>query len=331
MDIDVVIIGLNVETTLKQCIESVLNSIYPQGKINLFYVDGGSSDRSVSLAKSYSFVHVLELKVLHPTPGLGRNRGWQAGSSPLVQFLDGDMQIDPHWLERALQHINHHRVAAVRGLTQELEPLRSIYHWIAQQEWNGPPGECEAFGGDVLIKRQILEETGGYREELIAGEDPELSLRVRALSWKIIQLNLPMTTHDINMTRFSQYWKRGYRTGYGFAAVRALHPESPFWRLELFRIILRGGVSSLFFFASFVLSWFLLVPMLFVLLYPRLFKVKSLSDSLKISEKEASFYAWHCSFVVIPQFFGFIRYHIGKIFNIPLRNSAHFTSEQPID
>lgn len=66
MKIDIVIIGINSEATLKLCIESVLDSHYSKGKLTIYYVDGGSKDQSISIAKAFPEVHVLILDSLQP-------------------------------------------------------------------------------------------------------------------------------------------------------------------------------------------------------------------------------------------------------------------------
>lgn len=319
-DIDVVIIGLNIQSTLQQCIESVMKANYKKGNLHLIYVDGGSIDNSISIAKTYSEVKTIELDWENPSPGLGRNVGWRAGNSPFVQFLDGDTQMDSEWLNRAVEAIENPNIAAVRGYRKELYPERSIYNWIIDQEWNDKPGEIDAFGGDVLIRREVLETTEGYNEDLIGGEDPELSLRVRESGWKILQLDMPMTSHDLAMTSLKQYWKRAYRTGYGFAVVSALHPKSQFWKSEMFRVKIRGGLVVLLFLCGILFNFYLWVPALLILLYPRLFSVQRLKTQKDLSQKEAIFYAWHCSVVVIPQFFGVLRYYVGDLLKLPLRN-----------
>jgi GT2 family glycosyltransferase len=217
MDVDCVIIGVNAESTLEACIRSVFQNRYTAGKINVYYVDGGSTDRSVESARGFEGVHIIEIFPDYPTPGLGRNAGWTQGSAPLVQFLDSDTILDHHWLTKAAEAMGQ-GIGAVRGNREEINPEASVYNWIGNLEWNAPPGECEAFGGDVLIRRSILEETGGYDEILVGGEDPELSRRVRLKGWKIIQLDEPMTRHDLAMTTWRQYWKRAYRTGYAYGA-----------------------------------------------------------------------------------------------------------------
>jgi hypothetical protein len=162
----------------------------------------------------------------------------------------------------------------------------------------------------------------------VGGEDPELSQRLRQRGFKIVQLDVPMTRHDIAMIKIGQYWKRAFRTGYGYAAVtcRHLRDAQGFWARELFRLTIRGGVALVLlilgFLGSFWRIWWLglWVPALFLILYPRLFRVSYFSTDKKISLDKAKLYAWHCSLVVIPEFLGAARYIIGAITERPLRN-----------
>ena len=66
--ISVVVIGINREPTLSACLNSVLKLDYPQ-LVEVIYVDGGSKDSSVAVARSIPGVKVLELNLKHPTPG----------------------------------------------------------------------------------------------------------------------------------------------------------------------------------------------------------------------------------------------------------------------
>ncbi len=333
-DIDCVIIGVNCEKTLARCIRSILFGSYPIQKTHIIYADGGSTDHSITLAKQFDQVTVIELNPEYPTPGLGRNAGWKAGHSPYVQFLDSDTILDPDWLTTAITTMNNPVVGAVKGYRREQHPERSFFNWIGNIEWNTSPGECESFGGDVLIPRTALEATGGYDEELVGGEDPELSMRIRQQTWKIYMLDALMTTHDLAMFKTSQYLRRSFRSGYGFAAVqsRASKTGSNFWKADLRRIMLKAGgflifsVTSLLLltlqqkYLAFAFSTLSFMAGCSMLLSPRLFKIEKFISENNLNRTDAKKYAWHCSLVVIPQFAGIIRFYTGKFFNKPLRN-----------
>ncbi|MBN1929746.1 MAG: glycosyltransferase [Chlorobiaceae bacterium] len=335
-DIDCVLIGVNSAKTLGRCIESIRASNYPPERLHICYVDGGSTDNSLAVAESYPGVKVIALTPEHPSPGLGRNAGWRSGSAPLVQFLDSDTMVDPEWFGKAVETIGtDSRLGAVIGMRRELHPERSIYNWIGDVEWNGPVGASDCFGGDVLMRREALEATGGYDEELVGGEDPELSRRIIRAGWKIERIDAVMTRHDLAMSTVQQYLKRAYRSGYGFAAVRSREAKtgSDFWKNDYRKIIIKGGG----FLAAGSLGLLTLlsgkpsrlrgaastalilggIPLLFS---PRLFRVEKFMKENSLNRKEAETYAWHCSLVVLPQLAGIIRYLAGALLNRPLRN-----------
>ena len=82
----------------------------------------------------------------------------------------------------------------------------------------------------------------GFDESLIAGEEPEMSRRLRQLDWKIQHIDAPMTLHDLAITRFSQYWRRSERAGFAYASVaeRYRNTSDPFWSAEVKRNKSRG-------------------------------------------------------------------------------------------
>ena len=329
--IDLVIIGVNTDRSLGACLDSILASNYPADLLQIYYVDGGSSDQSLSIAGDYEEVETINLAAIYPTPGLGRNAGWRAGTAPLVQFLDSDTLLDPEWLAQAVAELEgNDQFGAVCGNRNETRPQASFYNWIGDLEWNSPPGDVDAFGGDVMIRRQVLDTTDGYDEILVGGEDPELSVRIRLQGWIIRKLDVTMTGHDLAMTRFSQYWRRSYRTGYGFAAVFLRHAKNlaDFWRKEFMRILIRGGGTlSLILLGLLGLPYtpyaaLLGLPALLLLCTPRLFRVTALMAQKQLTLPQARLYAWHCSFIVVPQFFGIVRFLLGKATHRPLRNRS---------
>jgi hypothetical protein len=94
-------------------------------------------------------------------------------------------------------------------------------------EWDTPIGEARACGGDVLMRVEAFRQAGGFRESLIAGEEPELCLRLRSRGWRVWRLDVEMTLHDAAMTRFSQWWRRSKRAGFAFAEGASLHGRTP--------------------------------------------------------------------------------------------------------
>lgn len=224
----VVIIGRNEGERLVRCLRSVA-AVGPR----VVYVDSGSTDDSVANARAAG-AEVVALDMRRPfTAALARNAGWQRLQQVLpnatcVHFLDGDCEVVPGWLEAAAAALAARpELAVVCGRRRERFPRASVFNLLCEIEWNAPAGDVRACGGDALMRLDALRAVGGYRESLIAGEEPELCVRLRAAGWKIHRLARDMAWHDAAMTRWSQWWKRSKRAGHAFAEGASLHGGAP--------------------------------------------------------------------------------------------------------
>jgi glycosyltransferase involved in cell wall biosynthesis len=220
-------IGRNEGDRLKRCLQSTARAAVT------VYVDSGSDDGSVEWARSAG-TEVVELDGAIPfTAARARNQGFERlrelnPDIRYVQFIDGDCELDREWPSHALRFLEDHcECCAVFGRRRERYPDRSISNRLCDNEWNVPVGETSAFGGDVMMRVEAFEQVQGYRDDLIAGEEPELSLRLRRSGWRIWRLDFEMTKHDANMTRLGQWWQRFVRSGYAFAQGATLHGHLP--------------------------------------------------------------------------------------------------------
>jgi glycosyltransferase involved in cell wall biosynthesis len=242
-EVGVVAIGRNEGEHIDRCIRSAAN-----GTKIVIYVDSGSTDNSLALAKTAG-AQIVSLDMTLPfTAARARNEGYGflrelTPELSYVQFVDGDCEIEPGWIETAARFLDgHENVAVVSGRRRERFPSRSIYNRICDIEWNTPLGQTKACGGDALIRAHALEQVEGYREDLIAGEEPELCLRLRAAGWSIWRLDADMTRHDAAIFHFGQWWRRQQRSGYAFAQGAYLHglTAERHWLWETTRALLWG-------------------------------------------------------------------------------------------
>lgn len=248
-----VIIGRNEGERLRACLGSVLPFVQ-----HAVYVDSGSTDGSVEMARSMG-ADVLALNMSVPfTAARARNAGFgrlQSLDSEIrfVQFIDGDCELVAGWIDAALKHIEAHPgLAVVCGRRRERYPERSIYNRMCDLEWDTPVGDALSCGGDALFRSKALIQADGFRDSLIAGEEPELCLRLRRSGWHIHRVDHEMTLHDAAITRWVQWWRRSVRGGHAFAEGAWLHGAAPerHWVRHTARAV----------------AWGVLLPVLIVLL-----------------------------------------------------------------
>jgi GT2 family glycosyltransferase len=283
------------------------------------YVDSGSTDNSVALARSMG-VDTVDLDMDIPfTAARARNAGFSALRSlapniDYVQFVDGDCELAPAWLKTASSYLaGHHEVAMVCGRLRERYPERSIYNQLCDFEWDVPVGETRACGGNAMARCQPRLSVSGYRPDLIAGEEPELCIRLRACGWKIWRLPDAMAWHDADMTRFCQWWRRNVRNGYAFAQGAYLHGRSPERHgiRESRRIWFWGGALPILIFAVAAASngWGLLL----LAIYPA--QVVRLIVRGKRSLGENGLWATFNVLGKFPELVGQARFHADRLFS----------------
>lgn len=228
MNIGVVIIGRNEGERLHKCLKSVSDSAH-----NVVYVDSGSTDDSVNLAQSMKS-EVLALDMTIPfTAARARNEGGKLlhklfPDLDYIQFVDGDCELANGWLEAASSFLDQNQnIVMVCGRLRERYPEHSIYNQLLDIEWNTETGLAKSCGGIAMVRAAAFHTSGGFRTDLIAGEESELCLRLRAAGWQVWRLDTEMALHDAAMKYFWQWWKRTVRSGYAYAEGAHLHGASP--------------------------------------------------------------------------------------------------------
>lgn len=303
--IGVVVIGRNEGARLRSCLSSIIETTS-----SVVYVDSGSSDDSVEFATGLD-INVVNLDMSKPfTAARARNEGFKTllekyPEIKYVQFIDGDCEVISGWFESALSAFKKaDSIAVVFGIRKERFPEASIYNYQADRDWRIQPGYTETCGGDALILVSAFNEMNGYDVNLIAGEEPDLCLRLRRSGWKILSISVDMTWHDSDLHSFYQWYKRAIRTGHAFADVAWKHRHYPekYWFRHNVRIF----------------GWGLFLPIFISLLsilninFLSLFLIYPIQTA-RIAHHEGWLYALFCVLVKFPQAIGQFKFVINNL------------------
>jgi glycosyltransferase involved in cell wall biosynthesis len=198
--IAVIIPAFNVAPWLADCVGSVLAQTHDDW--SMVIVDDGSSDETPVIAAGYASPRIHVIRQANAGVSAARNRGVisvmqrpidYAGNrrdvGPLpdaVLFLDADDWLAPDALCRltAALDASPWAVAACGGYAR--------VDADGVERWRRPPPEGAlldrllvrnlfANGGHLLIRREAIEEAGGFRQELTYGEDWEYWTRLAML------------------------------------------------------------------------------------------------------------------------------------------------------
>ncbi len=324
-EVGIVAIGRNEGDRLKSCLKAAVRM-----GLTVVYVDSGSTDGSVETARTLG-VSIVELDTSTP---MGPSRARNAGAVRLlqldsrikvIQFVDGDCELADGWISKGIRHlIAAPQVAVVCGRLRERFPTASIYNKLCDIEWDEPIGEARSCGGNCMIRVDAFHQVGGFDPNVLAGEEPELCLRLRTRGWKVLRTDEEMATHDAAMTRIGQWWRRAIRCGHAYAQGAWLHGNSP--QRHCVRETRRAW------------AWGFLIPLvaisaawpsrgtsfMLLLLYPALFGwVYRQARRRQLPRRYAAAYAASCVFSKFAEVYGIWKFGIRQLRGAPMQLIEH--------
>ena len=187
---NVIITAWNQGKFLEETIRSLLAQ--SQRPAELLYVDDGSTDNSVEIARRFPEVRVLALE--HQGVAKARNAGYAALKSayrdaPYVMFADGDDKYSVNYL-----------AAGCAALEADLR-LGAAYPHITRFDENGSsswsgnrPYDYDALASEnyvpspSVLRREAFESAGGWQDVLDRLWDWDLWLRMTRLGWSLQQM-----------------------------------------------------------------------------------------------------------------------------------------------
>ena len=234
----------------------------PEGtRWELLVVDNASTDRTPEvLATAAASGAFRELRaVQEPRLGLStaRRTALAAASSDLVAFVDDDCHLDPDWVARTVQFAATHPRAGAFGGQVELEwlapptPLALACAWALAQQDHGPApvrvhqeGGGSLVGAGLVLRRRAIEDSGWIDagrmpgrvgKVLSAGDDAEISLRIRAAGWELwyepaMRMKHLMPPGRMHPTYLARLHRGTGRTAPHIAILAGQHRRGPFTR-----------------------------------------------------------------------------------------------------
>ena len=189
--ISVIIPAKNSERTIGKCLKSVFNQEYvPQ---EVIVVDGGSTDRTRSIANKYGARVVIEPSHKRSAPGIGRNHGAKSAEGDILAFLDSDCYPEKTWVNWVMNVFKNPKVGVYSIIVSDGtgKIVSRAFHYLHMEiNYDFAPSRCMA------IRRAPFIEVNGFDETLTTGEDNDLSYRVKQLGYEIMVDKKSKVYHD---------------------------------------------------------------------------------------------------------------------------------------
>jgi len=176
---------MNNESTIEECLQALLAQNYPSGHVEIILVDGGSKDRTVELAGKYP-VKICQTTLNCPA---AYNFAQKIALYPILGFVDSDAKVEADWLKKLVPRMDEPDVGGVSG---------SIDTWNSNNPWARSIGyelksRYRRIGKytkriatmNLLLKKSVIDEVGGWAEDMPSQYDTEFGYRLTAKGYKI--------------------------------------------------------------------------------------------------------------------------------------------------
>jgi len=226
--VSLVIPGRDAEATLGPCLSAACAILEdPDSRLGeVVFVDDGSRDATAEIASEFP---VRLLSTGGRGAGAARNAGIRAASSPLVWFVDSDCVAEPDALRRLLPHMTDHGVGGVSGSYGIMNPgslLASIIHEeiAARHARMAAMGEVDFLATfNVLYRKSVLDELGGFDERFRKGQDAELSFRVARAGFRL-RFEVDSRVRHFHEERLLRYLRVQRQQGHWRVFLHVEHP-----------------------------------------------------------------------------------------------------------
>ena len=267
MDFEIITNVYNGENVIGQFLAGLSNQTVQDFKV--FIVDDGSTDGTVDVIKKFSGNLNIKLSSIpHSGQRTARREGVEKSKAPLLIFLDADLILEKNAIKEFLKPFSNKDVGMVTGLlkgrgdntvAKAYGALRGFFYKFRANKKNFD----WAPGGFFAIRRNVLEEVGGYITEKKGSGDLDLSWKVRKGGYKIY-FNKDIIAYHWDPDSIKEVWKREKRIGFNEFGLTQNHRKE---LLKIKRLLRFYPLLLLFIIPLFIVIHWSLLVILFLISY----------------------------------------------------------------
>jgi len=176
MDISVVIPAYNEENN----IERTLKALHEQDPDEIIVVDNNSTDNTAKIARKYADKVLTQKK---QGIAVSRNIGAANARNSIVTFIDADCIPGPTWARSVENAFTGNTIGVVGPVIPQEDTIKNalgfFLSWTVISKFLIHINYPCFHGGNCAYDQQVFIETEGFKEDIMPGEDVELSLRLR--------------------------------------------------------------------------------------------------------------------------------------------------------
>jgi glycosyltransferase involved in cell wall biosynthesis len=198
--VSIIIKALNEERHIAAAIESAIGALgESDGEVIL--ADGGSSDRTVEIARRYPILIVRLNRSEDRSCGSGAQLGFQYSRGRYLLLVDGDMRVNSGFLAAAIDTLSRNpSLAGVGGVLSEPSVVNEEYE--QRRKCHDPdrhPGRVTRLDCSGLYRRTAIESIGYLTDRNLHGaEEFDLGARLHSAGWALAKIDRPIAHHELH-------------------------------------------------------------------------------------------------------------------------------------
>lgn len=175
--VSIIVPVYNSQRTIKQCLQSIKNQTYK--KTETIVVDRHSKDKTAQIAKNF------KTRLLYVTKerSTAKNYAAKEAKGDFLLFIDSDMRLASETVEECVKKSLETNADAI------VIPLKSISHGLLSEcrkkERESLSSLSEFMEAPRFFRKTAFLRTGGYDENIVCGEDFDLTKRFKKKGYKI--------------------------------------------------------------------------------------------------------------------------------------------------
>lgn len=216
--VSIVVPVYNGETTILQCIESLLAQDYPSYLFEIVVVDNGSTDETCNLLSRYA--HTSRIKLLSETQTLNaygaRNTGAKVAQGEILAFTDADCFPSLNWLSQLLSNASDTTIGVFIGDIMPYQPTTVLerYYSVAHMSIKERTSEFIGMrGGNCAIRRECFTALNGFNALVPSGGDSDFLVRLLQKTTYRYRIVPTAVVYHKNLVTLSAIFRRNLRFG----------------------------------------------------------------------------------------------------------------------
>lgn len=217
---------------IEACLLSLESLQYPEDRLEIIVVDDASTDHTPHVVSKFP-VTLIKLNE-HKHASFCRNLAASQAVGKILGFIDSDCLADPLWLNELIPAFTDPSLGAVGGAVENYSTEKDLDRY---EKVKSSLIVCNGFkrsqendslfyipSCNLLVRRALFLELGGFREALSVGEDVDLCWRIQERGSCVEYRPLGRVYHR-HRNRLKAFCKRRFDYGTSEPLLLQLHPK----------------------------------------------------------------------------------------------------------